>query len=166
MPLTSLPTDVVLEIVSLLPLSAIAILSRVQQAWKNFVNSNQENIYHNAAAQHRFIPSTGTSLEDAISSLDFNAVALEITGWKQFCECGFHSLSQLYLCHRPGGLRLTIERNWNGIGKSQMKKSIIPGYHVHYQRPIPSSEYTIVSSMVGGITVFIGPETVWALPRV
>ncbi|KAJ7167190.1 hypothetical protein C8R43DRAFT_984454 [Mycena crocata] len=147
MPLTRLPADVALDIVSLLPLSAIARLSGVQKAWQNFVASNQSNIYHNAAAQHRFIPSAGTSLEDAILSLDFNAVAFKVTGWKQFCA-----------------LRLTVEKNWNGMGSSQMKKRVVPGDNVSYQRPIPDSEYTIVSSIFGGIAVFNGPKTIWALP--
>ncbi|KAJ7177433.1 hypothetical protein C8R43DRAFT_974776, partial [Mycena crocata] len=61
-------------------------------------------------------------------------------------------------------LRLTVEKNWNGMGSSQRKKRVVLGDNVYYQRPIPDSEYTIVSSVFGGIAVFNGPKTIWALP--
>ncbi|KAJ6511675.1 hypothetical protein DFH09DRAFT_1100424 [Mycena vulgaris] len=146
MPLTRTTSDAALEIIALLPLSSIACLTLVQKAWKDFVDANESNIYHNAAVLHRFVPKISTALEDGIASLDFNP-ALEIRGWKEFCQ-----------------LRFDIEKNWNGRGPSKMSKMSALGNHVYYRKPIPDSEYTIVASSFCGISVLDAYDTIWALP--
>jgi hypothetical protein len=87
MPLTRLSGDTALEMVALLPLSTITRLTLVQKAWKEFVDANETNIYHNAATFHGFVPTTDTTLEDAIAFMEFPAAALDIRGWKKYCEC-------------------------------------------------------------------------------
>ncbi|KAJ7486668.1 hypothetical protein FB451DRAFT_1362960 [Mycena latifolia] len=147
MPFSQLTSDASLEIIALLPLSAIASLKLVQKAWNDFVQANESNIYHNAAALHRFIPSPSISLEDSVASLDFDTAALGIRGWKEFCQ-----------------VRLAVERNWNGLGPSAMRKLGALGHQIYYLKPIPHSEYTIVASYQSGIAVLDAHETIWALP--
>ncbi|KAJ7103927.1 hypothetical protein C8R44DRAFT_887417 [Mycena epipterygia] len=124
-----MPSDASLEIVTFLPLSAIATLSLVQKAWKEFVDENETKIYHNAAALHRFIPSPETTLADAIARLDFDTTALDVQGWKKFCQ------------HR-----LEVERNWGGLGPSKLRKLRALGDRVFHRKPIPDSDYIIVAS--------------------
>ncbi|KAJ7486846.1 hypothetical protein FB451DRAFT_1026656 [Mycena latifolia] len=147
MPLARLPNDVSLEVAALLPLGTIARLTLVQKAWRDFVDTNESSIYHNAAALHRFIPSPGTSLDDAVVSLDFDTTGLVIRGWKGFCE----SIAQIFT-------------SWNGLGPSVMRKIRALGDQVYNTKPIPDSEYTIISSYQSGIAVLHAHKTIWALP--
>ncbi|KAJ7736203.1 hypothetical protein DFH07DRAFT_108900 [Mycena maculata] len=146
MALTGITTDVSLEIITYLPLSSIASLLLVQKAWKNLVDSNAANIYRNAAALHRFIQKADTNLADAVAALDFDATPLDIHGWKEFCR-----------------LRLDIERNWAGLGPSEMWKLEAFGEQVHHWQSMNDS-HTIVSSSFRGLSVFDAYETIWALP--
>ncbi|KAJ7912406.1 hypothetical protein B0H13DRAFT_543501 [Mycena leptocephala] len=147
MPLTRLSGDTALEMVALLPLSTITRLTLVQKAWKEFVDANETNIYHNAATFHGFVPTTATTLEDAIAFMEFPAAALDIRGWKKYCQ-----------------VQLAIERNWTGVGPSSMTKIEALGEHVLYQEIIPGSGHTILASSLGGISVSDGYETLWAFP--
>jgi hypothetical protein len=86
-PCLLLSGDASLELVALLPLSTITRLSLVQKAWKEFVDANETNIYHTTATCRGFIPSTATTLDDAIASIDFPVAPFEIRGWKEYCVC-------------------------------------------------------------------------------
>ncbi|KAJ7034452.1 hypothetical protein C8F04DRAFT_1101890 [Mycena alexandri] len=147
MPLTGITSDVSLEILALLPLSTLSILTSVRKAWKELVDENEPKVYRNAAALHGFIPSVNTSLEDALASLDFPVVTLQIRGWKQFCQ-----------------IQLSVERNWTGLGPSKLTKMAEIGDNVHYRKVIADSGLTIVASFLGGIAVSDGYDTLWALP--
>ncbi|KAJ7181199.1 hypothetical protein C8R46DRAFT_1187371 [Mycena filopes] len=147
MPLTDITSDVSLEIIAYLPLSTISILTVVRKAWKELVDANEQKVYRSAGALHGFISSADTSLDDALASLDFPAATFEIQGWKRFCQ-----------------IKLTVERNWTGVGPSKMSKMEALGDNLHYRKVIASAGLSIVASSRGGIAVSDGLETLWALP--
>ncbi|KAF8178845.1 hypothetical protein K438DRAFT_1726031 [Mycena galopus ATCC 62051] len=147
-PPTELTSDALLDIIACLPLGAIARLVQVQSAWKILVYTNESTVYHNAAMLHRFVPSVNTTLDDAVSTLDFDTSSLSIAGWKQFCR-----------------LRLGIERNWTGCGPSQMRNIGAIGENIHQRKTIPHSEYTITAAL-RYISVHDDADgIVWKLPE-
>ncbi|KAF8187561.1 hypothetical protein K438DRAFT_1009387 [Mycena galopus ATCC 62051] len=147
-PPTELTSDALLDIIACLPLGAIARLVQVQSAWKILVYANESTVYHNAAMLHRFVPSVNTTLDDAVSTLDFDTSSLSIAGWKQFCR-----------------LRLGIERNWTGFGPSQMRNIGAIGENIHQRKTIPHSEYTITAAL-RYISVHDDADgIVWKLPE-
>ncbi|KAF8169617.1 hypothetical protein K438DRAFT_1774198 [Mycena galopus ATCC 62051] len=144
--LAEINTDIQLEIIACLPVGAIARVVQVHAAWKELVDANESNIYHDAAMLHRFVLSANTTLVDAVSSLDFDTSALSIGGWKDFCK-----------------LRLGIERNWTGSGLSKMGNIGAIGGEIHQRKSILNSEYTISASFLN-IAVHGSNGIVWALP--
>ncbi|KAF8170983.1 hypothetical protein K438DRAFT_1982267 [Mycena galopus ATCC 62051] len=145
--LAEINTDIQLEIIACLPLGAIARVVQVHAAWKELVDANESNIYHDAAMLHRFVLSANTTLVDAVSSLDFDTSALSIGGWKDFVS----------------KLRLGIERNWTGSGLSKMGNIGAIGGEIHQRKSILNSEYTISASFLN-IAVHGSNGIVWALP--
>ncbi|KAJ7912413.1 hypothetical protein B0H13DRAFT_2476488 [Mycena leptocephala] len=147
MPLTRLCGDTALEMVGLLPLSTITCLTLVQEAWKEFVDANETNIYYNAATFYGFVPTTATTLEDAIALMDFPAAALDIRGWKKYCQ-----------------VQLAIERNWTGVGPSSMTKIERTLDYPLKSAGLDPRLWAYHLSSLGGISVSDGYETLWAFP--
>ncbi|KAF7340564.1 Cytochrome P450 [Mycena sanguinolenta] len=147
LPVAEITSDVFLEILACLSLGAIARVLQVQKTWKDLVDANESNIYHNAAMLHRFISSVDATLEDAISGLDFDTSLLSIGGWKGFCK-----------------LRLQIEQNWAGSGFSKMRNAGAIGEGIRQRTAIPNSEYTISASF-RSIAVADMHDTIWSLPE-
>ncbi|KAJ7764677.1 hypothetical protein B0H14DRAFT_3593332 [Mycena olivaceomarginata] len=91
MPFSQCHEDLSIEILAHLPLRTIAKILLVQKAWKTFIETHQETIYHNAAIFGCLGPSHGTSLTEESSALGLSA--FEITGWKEFCAIAFGMLA-------------------------------------------------------------------------
>ncbi|KAJ6578092.1 hypothetical protein B0H19DRAFT_575492 [Mycena capillaripes] len=144
MPLTRCPDDVSIDILAYLSLNTIVALTLVQKAWKTFIETYEEHIYHNAAIFDGLVLSSTTSLAEEKWAL---GSSLWIDGWKAFCR-----------------LRIDIERNWAGLGSSSMDKISTTGNSVVYRKAIPGTDRAIVSSMSRGIAVYDENGTVWALP--
>lgn len=166
MALERISADVLLGIMAILPLSSIASLALVKKAWKEFINTNEADIYHGAAAFHQFIPSRATTLDEAVAQFDFFAAELGIRGWKRYCEwCG----SMIWMTNPhflTGQVRLAIERSWTGTYPSKIMKMKQLGDCINHWEIIPGSGHTIVASESAGIFVSDGYETLWALPAV
>ncbi|KAJ6452452.1 hypothetical protein C8R45DRAFT_641284 [Mycena sanguinolenta] len=145
--MTEIPSDVFLEIVACLPLGAIARVSQVHKTWKDLIDANESNVYHDAAMLHRFVPSVDTTLQDAISRLDFDTSVSSIGGWKEFCK-----------------IRLQIEQNWAGSGSSDIRNAGAIGEGIRQRTAIPKSEYTISASF-RSIAVNDMHNTIWSLPE-
>ncbi|KAJ7146804.1 hypothetical protein C8R44DRAFT_973427 [Mycena epipterygia] len=145
MPLTRCPDDVFIEILADLTLKTITDLMLVQKAWKGFIETYEENIYHNAAIANGLVSSSGTSLTDEKTAFD---PGLNIGGWKTFCR-----------------IRVGTERNWAGLGPSSMTKVSSAADRICCRKSIPDSNFTIISSLNGGIAVYDKDTIVWALPE-
>src|ERR1700724_4477321 len=79
-----LPTNIVLEILTYLPLNTIASLALVSRWLHSLINSNENPIYHRASFLHGYIPSYTTSLQKAHSMYSRRSIG-PISNWKNFC---------------------------------------------------------------------------------
>ncbi|KAJ7625829.1 hypothetical protein FB45DRAFT_1084440 [Roridomyces roridus] len=106
MPLTQIPPDVSLHVLSFLPLGTLATLLPLNKVWKRLVETNAPEVYRNAAVLHGCISKPDVSLRDAIAALDCEVP--DIHGWME---------SVRRLC-------LDVEKNWAGLGRSRLRKSV------------------------------------------
>jgi len=81
-----LSADIVLEIITYLPLNTIASLTLVSRRLHSLINNNENSIYHGAAFYHGYIPSCTTSLDKAHSMYSRRSMGPgPISNWKDFC---------------------------------------------------------------------------------
>ncbi|KAJ7315313.1 hypothetical protein DFH08DRAFT_421014 [Mycena albidolilacea] len=146
MPFSQCPEDLSIEILAHLSLRTIAKILLVQKAWKTFIETHQETIYHNVAIFGGLGPSHGTSLTEESSALGLGS--FEITGWKEFCR-----------------FRMQTERNWAGLGPSSLERISTTGSNVFCRKGIPGKNRAVVSSLAGGIAVYDENVIVWGLPE-
>ena len=87
---SDLPTDIVLDILTYLPLNTIASLALVSRFLNSLINNNENPIYHKASFYHDYIPSCTTPLDKAYSMYSRRSMGLgPISNWKGFCEFNY-----------------------------------------------------------------------------
>jgi len=82
--LRRLPVELVLEILSYLPVQSLHSFQSTSQHWNQVVRQNQSCLYHNVAVLHRFIPSTQSTLSD-LSLTQSQRLLGNCDDWKTFC---------------------------------------------------------------------------------
>ena len=72
--LSTLPVEVLLEIIQRLPISTVAALSALSKSWAAFVAANESSIYHSIPRRYGYAPESDTSS------------TVPPDGWKALCE--------------------------------------------------------------------------------
>jgi hypothetical protein len=93
MSLTELPPEIIIIILSFLPVSSLGVILRLNKKWFLFIDENQNTIYRDAAYLEGYVPGPGTLLEglgpreDGIErqGLYSRRVTDGLEGWKDFC---------------------------------------------------------------------------------
>ena len=80
-----LPADVILIVLSYLPIPSLFSLLVQSRQWFDFFTTNQSPIFRTAALLHEYIQPGTLSLEDALSVNTGRPWAAS-TGWKDFCK--------------------------------------------------------------------------------
>lgn len=90
--LTALPPEILLYILTYLPLPALNALKRTSKEWHRYFVENEPYIYRNAAYYHGFIPAPESTLVDAIERSGHSMGT--VTSWSELCKtplCPFSS---------------------------------------------------------------------------
>lgn len=82
--LSALPPEIVLYILTYLPLQSLNSLRQTSKSWNQRFNENEPYIYRNAAYHHDFLPSTELSLEDAVKQC--GKIVEGVTTWLALCN--------------------------------------------------------------------------------
>ncbi len=90
MVLSSFPSEIVLHILSYLPVSSLAQLHVVSQAWNVFLLQHQTTIYRHAAFLHGFIDDdSATFLSAEVRKRYATKVFDNLNSWKDLCAIDF-----------------------------------------------------------------------------
>jgi len=100
MSLTELPPEIIIIILSFLPVSSLGVVLRLNKKWLLFIDENQNTIYRDAAYLEGYVPHPAKLLEDIgpkeagmeRQALYSRRVTSGLEGWKDFCA------SQPYFC--------------------------------------------------------------------
>lgn len=98
----SLPTELLLRILSFLSLQNLRNVRLIARRWEEFVLANQTTIYHHAALFHNFVNSLDVLLPEAKEAQNLHFLR-DVPDWYQYCgpyRCVRDSLS-LKLLFRP-----------------------------------------------------------------
>jgi len=96
--LADLPPEIIIIILSFLPVSSIGVVLRLNKKWLLFIDENQNTIYRDAAYLEGYIPDPATLLEDIgpgeggmeTQALYSRRVTDGMEGWKDFCAYRIH----------------------------------------------------------------------------
>ncbi|KAI0090764.1 hypothetical protein BDY19DRAFT_992179 [Irpex rosettiformis] len=146
-----LPPELVLTILSHLPLQSLHTLRRLSREWLSWFDANQSYIYQHAALKHAFIPSENTLLKNAVlASKHLLPDDSAVNEWRTFCQ-----------------LRFSLEAKWAGIGHPSWKELSADHRDVHRIKVDEEIGIVITTHKDGGINVrdIHTDEVLWALPR-
>ncbi|KAH8984934.1 hypothetical protein EDB92DRAFT_1456535 [Lactarius akahatsu] len=113
-----LPTEVMLDVLSHLPIPSLLSLPVLSHQWLDFFTTNQSKIFRNAALYHEYIHPETLLLEDALS-VNTGRPWAESTSWMDFCHRSF----QLYA--KLGGGERACSRACIVASRSRSTKSTV-----------------------------------------
>ncbi|KAI0821360.1 hypothetical protein BC629DRAFT_1460351 [Irpex lacteus] len=144
------PPEIVLTILSHLPLQSLHALRRLSHEWLSWVDANRSYIYQRAALKHNFIPSTDIALPNAVLASKHLLPDSPVGDWGTFCR-----------------LRFTLEAKWAGIGVPAWAVLSEDHADVHRIKVDEDVGIVITTHKDGGINVrdLYTDEVLWALPR-
>ncbi|KJA15540.1 hypothetical protein HYPSUDRAFT_194203 [Hypholoma sublateritium FD-334 SS-4] len=163
-----LPTELIVFILSYLPLETISVLKRIDHEWHEFIALNASTVYRNAAWREGWIAFAGTTLQELDYPEEqqrrksyYSRRAMHgVGGWKDFC-------------HR----RRMIERSWAGRAPSEILTSPrtmnaplspnrTPYLRAHRIKVDEKVGLVMTTSGVGGLVVrdLESDEVLWELP--
>ncbi|KAF8518609.1 hypothetical protein JB92DRAFT_2712245 [Gautieria morchelliformis] len=142
-----LPPEVILTILSFIPLRQLYRFLLVSKSWNTFILLNESSIYRAAAVLHGFIPAN-TKLHDA----DVSDVRItHVDSWKDLCIKFYR-----------------MERRWEGHGRARFSVVAAPGEAV-WRFKVDGEQRTVITTHFnGGLQVSaINQDTIlWSLPPV
>ncbi|KAI0359683.1 hypothetical protein OH77DRAFT_1518061 [Trametes cingulata] len=143
-----LPTELILRVLSYLPLQSLRNVRLLARRWNDFVVANQSTIYHHAALLHNFIDSLDTLLPQAKEARCLKFLE-DVPDWYQYCQKYFQ-----------------LQKNWTGAGVGGTPK-FYGGhpYDIHRIKVDEKHGLVITTHEFGGLTVFDmdTSEVLWRL---
>ena len=91
--LETLPAELILRILSYLPVQSLRTLRLASRSWNTFFVEHESTIYHHAAVIHRFIDSVHQLLPDAKAAHPLKFLQ-DVPDWYHYC-----AYSQCALAH-------------------------------------------------------------------
>ncbi|GJJ13222.1 hypothetical protein Clacol_007473 [Clathrus columnatus] len=143
-----LPPELVLSILSYLPIRQLQRLCQVSKFWNLFLTTNEEKIYHAAAILHGFVPPQTKSLD----SIRMPKWLEDVHSWKAFCHKYFKT-----------------DRRWEGQEPSYSSHVGAAGKAV-WRFKVDEEQQTVISTHFdGGLRVSpfesCGSDILWLLPH-
>ncbi|KAI0365572.1 hypothetical protein BV20DRAFT_1038856 [Pilatotrama ljubarskyi] len=143
-----LPTELVLRVLSYLPLQSLRNVRLIARRWNDFFTTNQSTIYHHAALLHHFVDSLDTLLPQAKEARCLKFLQ-DVPDWYQYCRKYFQ-----------------LQKNWTGAGVGGTPE-FYGGhpYDVHRIKVDEKHGLVITTHEFGGLTVFDmeTTEVLWRL---
>ncbi|KAH9856033.1 hypothetical protein C2E23DRAFT_563426 [Lenzites betulinus] len=142
----TLPTELILRVLSFLPLQSLRNVRLLARRWNAFVVENEFTIYHHAALLHNFVDSIDTLLPEAREARSLQFLH-DVPDWYQYCRKYFQ-----------------LQRNWAGQGRATLKtyKHL---YDAHRIKVDEKLGLVITTHELGGLTVYdmATTEVLWRL---
>ncbi|CDO77035.1 hypothetical protein BN946_scf184403.g10 [Trametes cinnabarina] len=133
----SLPIELVLRILSYLPVQSLRSVRLTARRWNQFFVANESTIYHHAAFLHDFVDSLGILLPEARQSRYLKFLK-DVPDWYTYCK-RYHLL----------------QKNWVGQGTGATAKFYgRTPYDVHRIKVDEKHGLVITTHEFGGLTVF------------
>src|SRR5260221_13437433 len=121
MSLNSLPPEIVLQILSYLPISSLANIYSLSQAWNTFLLHHENLVYRHAACFHGIIHDDDAALDTAILRQKYSQRTLRnVDSWKELCMI-LHLSSQQSSLTSTGQARLASASAMHGTA-SHLRK--------------------------------------------
>jgi len=133
--LSDLPPELVLKVLSCIPLSSLHVVMQLSRLWYQFILTHEHSIYHHAAWYHRFITSMKVSLDEA-KSLHTGRAMVVVDDWRSFCRYLF-----------------CLHSTWSGHGRVTSRLYSAAGTEVHRIKADEKEGFVITTSSAGGIRV-------------
>ncbi|KAF7316559.1 F-box domain-containing protein [Mycena indigotica] len=145
-----LSPEVTLIILSHLPLPSLSALARTSHIWHEFFETNELEVYRNAAIRHFAIPSSATF--DNIETVVSQRALAGSTDWRSFCKT-----------------QLSIKQAWLGKSASSVTYHAAAGESVHGIKVDEQKGFIVVTTSGMEpelrVTDMNSGELVWALPK-
>lgn len=165
--LENLPPELVLRILSYLPVQALRALRLTSRGWNIFFLKNESTIYHHAALLHRFIDSIHTLLSEAKEAHPL-AFLQDVPDWYEYCESGL--LRALFAVVDPieGRKYFQLQTNWLGAGTAKARYYGGHPYDIHRLKVDERYSLLITTHEFGGLTIFDldTSQVLWQLDKV
>ncbi|KAI0665664.1 hypothetical protein C8Q78DRAFT_985901 [Trametes maxima] len=147
-PVDTLPTELILRILSYLPLQSLRSVRLLDRRWNEFFGANESTIYHHAALLHNFVDSLDTLLPEARQARCLNFLQ-DVPDWYQYCRKYFQ-----------------LQKNWAGKGTATLKVYGCQPYDIHRIKVDEKHGLVITTHEYGGLTVFDmeTSQVLWRLP--
>ncbi|KAH9038564.1 hypothetical protein EDB85DRAFT_2141791 [Lactarius pseudohatsudake] len=146
--LYGLPAEVMLNVLSHLPIPSLLSLPILSRHWLDFFTANRSVIFHGAALYHEYIKPGSMLLEDALS-VNTGRPWTGSTSWKDFCRRSFQ-----------------LHKNWEGKGRAVARAFPPPGLNVYRLRVDEKRGICIMTCIWGGLNVvhLFSGTLLWCLP--
>ncbi|KAI8974002.1 hypothetical protein BD414DRAFT_498829 [Trametes punicea] len=131
-----LPAELVLRILSYLPLQALRSVRLTARRWNDFFIANESTIYHHAALLHNFVDSLDVLLPEARKARYLKFLE-DAPDWYTYCR-----------------KYLQLQKNWVGEGTPTAKFYGGHPYDVHRIKVDETHGLIITTHEFGGLTVF------------
>ncbi|KAF7316561.1 F-box domain-containing protein [Mycena indigotica] len=145
-----LSPEVTLLILSHLPFPSLSALARTSRLWHAFIETNELEVYRNAAIRHFAVPSS-TPFDNVKTTFSQRALAGS-TDWKSFCK-----------------VQLPIQQAWLGKSASDLTYHGAAGENVYKIKVDERKGFIVVTTSMRQrelrITDMNTGELVWALPE-
>ncbi|KAH9017136.1 hypothetical protein EDB83DRAFT_192914 [Lactarius deliciosus] len=147
--LYGLPAEVMLNVLSYLPIPSLLSLPVLSRQWLDFFTANQSTIFRSAALLHEYIQPKTSLLEDALS-VNTGRPWAGSKSWKDFCR------RSIQLC-----------KNWEGKGHAVARAFSPPGLNVYRLKVDEKRGICIMTCIWGGLNVvhLFSGTLLWCLPR-
>ncbi|KAH9917540.1 uncharacterized protein B0H18DRAFT_913396 [Fomitopsis serialis] len=148
--LEDLPIELLLTIISNLPLQSLHRFCRVSKFANHIISSNEALVYRQTALLHRYVDRADTIDPPRTDSRNPTYPLVNTTSWKQYCQ----------LC-------LDLDRNWAGQGEVIPRTYCTKNADVHRVKVDEDRGLLFTSHETGGIIVtdLESGEILWTLPQ-
>ena len=167
--LNIIATELVIFILSYLPVNSLSRLQLVCKSWSDFFTLHESTIYRNAACLHTYIPCPTTMLNE-LSTLYSQKALEDVKTWKDLCM--YSNQMRDDADEISGRKRIQIQLNWKGKGPSNLRvteyKSTSSWYYRVYQIKVDElAGYIMMTFHEGGLLVADLNEDriLWSLPQ-
>ncbi|GBE81288.1 hypothetical protein SCP_0310150 [Sparassis crispa] len=142
-----LPTELVLNILSYLPLQSLFSLQLTSHFWLSFIQANESTVYRQAALVHNYSASADASLPDA-KATHLGDFVVDVHTWKLYCQ----------RC-------LQTDRDWAGEGSATVTTYCRASCDIHRLKVDETEGFLITTHQNGGLQVtdLRTREVLWAL---
>ncbi|KAI0629050.1 hypothetical protein C8Q77DRAFT_1015195, partial [Trametes polyzona] len=143
-----LPTELILRILSFLPLQSLRSVRLTARRWNDFIAANESTVYHHAALLHNFVDDFQTLLPEAREAHHLQFLR-DVPDWYQYCGQYILLAQTLPLSRKY----FQLQKNWAGEGSAKTRTYGRHPYDVHRIKVDEKYRLIITTHEFGGLTV-------------